>query len=71
MQVDEVTPPSVAVRQVQPSIGEKPSHIAPLLDDLRAHAPREIVCEARALVREYADIFASGIRTIPAVWAKV
>ena len=57
VQVNKVTPPSVAVRQVQPSVGEL-SHIAPLLDDLRAHAPRQIVGEAIALVKEYADIFA-------------
>ena len=30
----------------------------PLLDDLRAHTPREIVGEAIALVKEYADVFA-------------
>ena len=58
MQVDEVTPPSVAVRQLQPSVRGEPGHIAPLLDDLRAHAPREIVDEAISLVKEYADIFA-------------
>ena len=58
MQVDEVTPPSVAVRQLQPSVRGGPGHIAPLLDDLRAHAPREIVDEATSLVKEYADIFA-------------
>ena len=58
VQVDEVTPPSVTVRQVQPSVGGDPGHIAPLLDNLRAHAPREIVGEAIALVKEYADVFA-------------
>ena len=57
MQVDEVTLPSVAVRMVQPSVGGEPGHRAPLLDDLRAHAPREIVGEALALVREFALIY--------------
>ena len=51
VQVDEVTPPSVAVWIVQPSwVGGEPGHIAPLLYDLRAHAPREIVGEAIAFV---------------------
>ena len=54
--VQVVTPPSVTDRQVQPSVGGDPSHIAPLLDDLRAHSPREIVGEAIALVKEYADV---------------
>ena len=58
VKVDEVTPRSVTVRQVQPSVGGDPCHIALLLDDLRTHAPREIVCEAIALVKEYADVFA-------------
>ena len=54
--VQVVTPPSATDRQVQPSVGGDPSHIAPLLDDLRAHSPREIVGEAIALVKEYADV---------------
>ena len=58
VQVDEVTPPSVAVRQVQPPVGGDPGHITLLFDDLRTHAPREIVGEAIALVKEYADVFA-------------
>ena len=57
VQVDEVTPPSVTVRQVQPSVGGDSGHIALLLNDLRTHAPREIVGEAIALVKEYADVF--------------
>ena len=41
----------VAVWIVQPSwVGGEPGHIAPLLYDLRAHAPREIVGEAIAFV---------------------
>ena len=58
VKVDEVTPRSVTVRHVQPSVGGDPGHIALLLDDLRTHAPREIVGEAKALVKEYADVFA-------------
>ena len=58
VQVDEVTPPFVAVRQVQPPIGGDPGHIALLLDVLCTHAPVEIVGEAIALVKEYADVFA-------------
>ena len=57
VQFDEVTLPSVAFRMVQPSVGGEPGHRAPLLDDLRAHAPREIVGEALALVREFALIY--------------
>ena len=57
VKVDEVTPRSVTVRQVQPSVGGDSGHIALLLDDLRTHAPREIVGEAIALVKEYADVF--------------
>ena len=57
VQVDEV-PPYVAVRKVQPSVGGEPGHIAPFLDDLRAHALREIVCKTIALVWKYAAIFA-------------
>ena len=58
VKVDEVTPPSDTVGQVQPSAGGEPGHKAPLLDDLRAHTPREIVSEAKALVKEYANVFA-------------
>ena len=32
-----------------------------MLDDLRAHTPREIVDEAIALVKEYANIFARSV----------
>ena len=41
-------------------MGGEPGHIhvALLLDDLPAHAPNEIVGEAIALVKEYADILA-------------
>ena len=58
VQVDEVTQPSVTFRHVQASVGGEPGRRSPFLDDLRANAPREIVDEAIALVKEYADIFA-------------
>ena len=32
-----------------------------MLDDLRAHAPREIVGEPIGLVREYADVLARSV----------
>ena len=61
MQVDEVTPPSVAVRQVQPSAGGEPGHIAPLSETfVLTLRERSLVIEAIALVKEYAYIFAKS-----------
>ena len=61
VQVDEVTPPSVAVRQVQPSAGGEPGHIAPLSETfVLTLRERSLVIEAIALVKEYAYIFAKS-----------
>ena len=52
VQVKEISPPFGTVLKVQFSMTEEPDHIAPLLDDIRVHAPSEIADEAMELIKD-------------------